>query len=191
MLIFSVIGSMWKWILCFSLIFIFLLSSCWAQVHPRNFNAEISQANVDQSPIITYKENFFNGHSYFANGQRIKAKQVGKYLEVSPEDAKSFSVANKKLVSGATMRWGAIALGVGANVYLLTTESSNSILPFLGMLGGAIVLDTVGLPMRRDGKRRSSNALESYNYKVSRNLVYSPKVELKLNPVYSSLAIKF
>ncbi|MFC0262327.1 hypothetical protein [Fontibacter flavus] len=181
----------------FLVLFLFFLTAtvhgAFAQSHPRYQPDGVPFTNeADTYPIITYKENFFNGHTYFAEGKKIKASEVKKILQISPEDAKEFSIANQKLATGATLRWGALALGAAANVYLLTTEISQSdLVPLLGMLTGAIVLDIVGIPMRREGKRRSSNALENYNYKVSRNLVYQPTWELKLSPLKTGIALNF
>lgn len=177
----------------FLIFFAIATGSVFSQTHPRNQPEGGAYSNVARThPIITYKENFFNGHTYFADGKKIKANEVRAMLQISPEDAKEFGIANQKLATGATLRWGAVALGAAANVYLLTTEiSQNDVVPLLGMLAGAIVLDIVGLPMRREGKRRASNALENYNYKVSRNLVYQPIWEFKLSPVHTGVTLKF
>jgi hypothetical protein len=149
-------------------------------------------AQAQTNPKISYRENFFGNHVYLANGQKVKAAEIEKLMSIFPEDALSFSRANHKKMMGESFRWGGWILATGSLVYLFSGEiNQQRALIVGGMTLGAFTLSTISLSIKRNGKRETSHAIESFNYKVSRGFGYEPSLNIKISPLAMGLSLNF
>lgn len=149
-------------------------------------------AQAQTNPRISYRENFFGNHVYLANGQKVKAAEIEKLMSTFPEDAYLFSKANQKMVIGESLRWGAWVMATGSLVYLFSGEINQQRALIVGGLTlGAITLSTISVSMKRNGKKETSHAIESFNYKVSRGFGYEPSLKIKISPLAMGLSLNF
>jgi hypothetical protein len=109
-----------------------------------------------------------------------------------PEDAEAFSKANQKMAVGESLRLGGWILAAGSLVYLFSGNfTQQRVLISGGMMLGAAAITTIAFPMKRNGKRETSNAIEIYNYKAVRGIGDRPALQFKLSPLAAGLTLNF
>lgn len=147
---------------------------------------------AQNNPRISYRENLFGNHVYLSNGEKVKVSEIEKIMAVFPEDAEAFSKANQKMAAGESLRLGGWVLAAGSLVYLFSGDfTQQRVLISGGMMLGAAAITTIAFPMKRNGKRETSNAIEIYNYKAVRGIGDRPALQFKLSPLAAGLTLNF
>jgi len=147
---------------------------------------------AQNNPSISYRENLFGNHIYLADGEKVKASEIEKIMSAFPEDAKSFSKANQKMAVGESLRLGGWIMAAGSLVYLFSGDfTQQRVLISGGMMLGAAAITTIAFPMKRNGKRETSDAIEIYNYKTVRGIGYRSTLQFKLSPLAAGLSLNF
>ncbi|MCH6199681.1 hypothetical protein MMU07_08825 [Aquiflexum sp. LQ15W] len=149
-------------------------------------------SNAQTNPRISYRENFFGNHVYLANGEKVKVSEIEKIMAVFPEEAELFSKAKQKMFIGESLRLGGWILAAGSVVYLFSGDfTQQRVLISGGIMLGAATITTIAFPMKRNGKRETSNAIEIYNYKAIRGIGYRSTLHFKLSPLAAGLSLNF
>jgi hypothetical protein len=147
---------------------------------------------AQNNPRVSYRENLFGNHIYLANGEKVKASEIEKIMGAFPEDAEAFSKANQKMAVGESLRLGGWILAAGSLVYLFSGNfTQQRVLISGGMMLGAAAITTIAFPMKRNGKRETSDAIEIYNYKAVRGIGYRSTFQFKLSPLAAGLSLNF
>ena len=147
---------------------------------------------AQNNPRISYRENFFGNHVYLADGEKVKVSEIEKIMAVFPEDAEAFSKANQKMAAGESLRLGGWVLAAGSLVYLFSGDfTEQRVLISGGLMLGALTLSSIAFPMKRNGKRETSNAIEIYNYKAVRGIGDRSALQFKLSPLAAGLTLNF
>lgn len=162
--------------LTFTVLFFFLSFNLKAQ------NSEFeyfSDYTYHDYPIITFKENFFNQPVYYIEGIKVKQNEVKAFMDIMPDDVKSFGNNHNKLVTGTALRYASLTLLTGSLVFLSTSDiTPQNFRTWFFVNITAVPLGAIGTHMAEDAKRKNSNLIENYNYLVARESITEPYLRM-------------
>lgn len=149
-----------------------------------------------QQPIITFKEGFLNQTTYYLDGEKSSAKEVGDLLNSIENEDFEFLAYQRKKGWGTALNLTGLAINLGSITYLFTKEfTPKNVRPwYFVTLGGGILQATGSILIGNAERsiRRSIDDFNAYHYSGGSNSYLrmdvsegflAPKIEIYEGPM--------
>ncbi|MDG1277331.1 MAG: hypothetical protein P8O16_08630 [Algoriphagus sp.] len=150
------------------LLFCLLSASISLQAQTNQNSPSYFPGTYSQQPIITFKEGFLNQTTYYLDGEKSSAKEVGDLLNSIENEDFEFLGYQRKKGWGTAINLTGLAVNLGSIAYLITNEiTPATIRPwFLVTLGGGVLLVTGDQIVQNAQKKipRSFDDFNAYHY---------------------------
>jgi len=146
------------------LLFYLFCASISLQAQTNQDSRSYFPGNYSQQPIVTFKEGFLNQTTYYLDGEKSNAKEVGKLLNSIQNEDFEFLAYQRKKGLGTAINLTGFAVNLGSIAYLLTTEiTPTNVRPWYFVTLGGGILQATGSILIQHSEKRIRGSIDDFN----------------------------